>query len=384
MKLDCSKIVNGFFLSCAAAGIAYLGFTKYYEKELKFCEDYPQLISVNSDIEDYYYKPIDKNSLQYDMIDGLIDGLDDRYTYYNSNKNTNVNYVNKCAILKSNGLRIDRDKTKQMVITDVVPDSVAEREGMSVGDKIISINDVIIQRNGFYNSLDLFLGKNDDVLSLICSHEGEIYEVNIKREDMPEDKSGFMENKMLDNGIYYYHLSGFEIAAADLFEHYIDDYRDDIKALIIDMRDNSGGDTEESVKFFDLFYGSGASVKTVSDKNGEVDIFETTNGVKYDFPVVLLVSEKSLSSAEILAALFQDTGRGVTVGTTTGGKGVYQCIRSLEDFSTYHIVAGYYYVNDLPNYDGVGITPDIIVEMDPELIGTEDDVQLKKAIELLS
>jgi carboxyl-terminal processing protease len=58
--------------------------------------------------------------------------------------------------------------------------------------------------------------------------------------------------------------------------------------------------------------------------------------------------------------------------------------KRLDDFSTYNIVAGYYYVNDLPNYDGVGITPDIIVDMDSELIGTDEDIQLKKAIELLS
>jgi carboxyl-terminal processing protease len=189
---------------------------------------------------------------------------------------------------------------------------------------------------------------------------------------------------MYDNGIFYYHLSGFDLSSSVNFEHEIDEFRNDIKGLIFDLRDNGGGVADEAVKIFDLFYGSGCSVKTVYEKSGKVEIYETSDGVKYDFPVVLLVSEKSLSSSEILAAFVQDTGRGTVVGTVTGGKGVFQRATELEDCSTYYIVAGYYYVNDLPNYDGVGITPDIIVEMDPELIGTDDDIQLKKAIELLS
>ena len=385
MKLDYSKIINGFFLACAAAGIAYLGFTKYYEKELKFCEDYSQLIKVNEDVEKTYYKDIDKVNLEYDMIDGLINGLDDRFSGYDSMKKTNETCVNEADMLKTNGFQVGQDeKTKRMVITEVTPDSVAEKQGMSVGDYIIAIDDTVIQKNGYHNSIELLLGKKDTSLRLICSHEGKNYDVTIKRDVMPDDESELLSNKMYDNGIYYYHLSGFELSSAAAFEHEIDELRNDIKGLIIDLRDNGGGVTEEAVKLFDLFYGSGCSVKTVYEKSGKVEIYETSDGVKYDFPVVLLVSEKSLSSSEILAAFVQDTGRGTVVGTVTGGKGVFQRATELEDCSTYYIVAGYYYVNDLPNYDGVGITPDIIVEMDPELIGTEDDVQLKKAIELLS
>ncbi len=56
----------------------------------------------------------------------------------------------------------------------------------------------------------------------------------------------------------------------------------------------------------------------------------------------------------------------------------------MNDWSLVPYVAGYYYVNDIPNYNGVGITPDIILDMDSELIGTDDDIQLKKALEILA
>jgi carboxyl-terminal processing protease len=96
------------------------------------------------------------------------------------------------------------------------------------------------------------------------------------------------------------------------------------------------------------------------------------------------VSEETLSSGEIFAALFSNTGRGTVIGSQTGGKGVFQQTSSLSDMATYSIVSGYYYVNDIPNYDKVGITPDIVLDMEKRFRCTDDDIQLEKAIELLS
>jgi carboxyl-terminal processing protease len=110
----------------------------------------------------------------------------------------------------------------------------------------------------------------------------------------------------------------------------------------------------------------------------------TTDGVEYDMPVVVLVSGNTYSSAEKLTALFQSTKRGTIVGTQTGGKGVYQDQIPLGDGTAVTLVQGYYYVNDVPNFHEIGITPDIVIDMDEALIGTDKDIQLKKAIELLS
>lgn len=385
MKVDLTKMTYVFFGACAVAGLTYLGVIKYYEKELEFCKDYPQLLEVNDKVKNNYYKEIDSESLQYDMIEGLINGLDDRFSFYNSKKKENENYVNDSNMLKSNGFQVGQDsESKRMVITEVVHDSAVEKQGMSAGDFIIAIDDTVVQQNGYYNSIDLLLGKKDTPLRLVCSHEGNFYEVELKKGQKLKDDSPFMDNQMLDNGIYYYHLSSFSSGADAVFQHELNEYRDDVKGLIFDLRDNSGGEAKSTMQLFDCFYGSGAKVKAVFEKTGEESVYETSNGVEYDFPVVLLVSYDSYSAAEMLAALFQDTGRGTVIGTQTGGKGVLQIAPTLEDWSTYYLVAGYYYVNDLPNYDGVGITPDIIVDMDPELIGTDEDIQLKKAIELLS
>ena len=158
----------------------------------------------------------------------------------------------------------------------------------------------------------------------------------------------------------------------------------ELKGLIIDLRENHGGSSTEPIEIFDYFADSGSKTWN-EDKNGNIseEMF-TTDGVEYEMPVVLLVSGNTYSSAEKLAALFQSTKRGTIVGTQTGGKGVYQDQIPLEDGTAVTLVQGYYYVNDVPNYNGVGITPDVVIKMDNELIGTDEDIQLKKAIELLS
>ena len=71
------------------------------------------------------------------------------------------------------------------------------------------------------------------------------------------------------------------------------------------------------------------------------------------------------------------------MGVNTYGKGIFQQEAELKSGGTVHYTAGKFYVDDRENWNGVGITPDVVVEMDSKLIGTDKDIQLKKAIELL-
>ncbi|MDE5946257.1 MAG: hypothetical protein K2G63_02960, partial [Oscillospiraceae bacterium] len=111
--------------------------------------------------------------------------------------------------------------------------------------------------------------------------------------------------------------------------------------------------------------------------------YKTTSDIKYHFNVVLLVSENTYSCGEIFPLLFQDSELGTVIGTQTAGKGVFQRSIILDNFTSYAIVSGYYYVNDVPNFHNVGITPDVIVDMDKDFINTDNDIQLQKAIEFL-
>ena len=98
----------------------------------------------------------------------------------------------------------------------------------------------------------------------------------------------------------------------------------------------------------------------------------------------MLVNENTASAAEIMTALLKNNKQGCRlVGVNTYGKGIFQQEAELKSGGTVHYTAGKFYVDDRENWNGVGITPDVVVEMDSKLIGTDEDIQLKKAIELL-
>ena len=103
--------------------------------------------------------------------------------------------------------------------------------------------------------------------------------------------------------------------------------------------------------------------------------------------IIILVNEKTASSAEIFTSAMKQfyNGEVTTIGTTTQGKGTFQKIQYLSDNELVKYTAGYYTIGNWDCYDGIGITPDIEVSMDylPDIICTDNDIQLQKALELL-
>ena len=121
MKIDFTKITYGFFGACAVAGLTYLGVAKYYEKEIAFGENYGEVIKAVEDIDNIYYQEPDKSQFSRNMIAGLVNGLNDRFTSCNDNNMDVEASVNKSAQLKAAGFSIMRDAaSKNIFINDVL------------------------------------------------------------------------------------------------------------------------------------------------------------------------------------------------------------------------------------------------------------------------
>lgn len=139
----------------------------------------------------------------------------------------------------------------------------------------------------------------------------------------------------------------------------------------------------EAVQFADYFVGEASLQKNYY--TGKTETLKTSDSSgDIDKPVVVLINEKTMSAAEIAAAFLKQYGKDVKlVGQKTFGKGIFQLEEELSDGGKLHYTAGTYTVGDWECYQGKGIEPDVAVEMDPSYIGTDKDVQLKKALELL-
>jgi len=154
--------------------------------------------------------------------------------------------------------------------------------------------------------------------------------------------------------------------------------KENIKGLIIDLRDNGGGALAEVVEMAGLFFPKGPVVQ-VKDKKNLVSVMEDKNPeVVWDGPLVILINHNSASASEILAAAIQDYKRGVIMGTTSFGKGTVQSFVDLDNYllpqfdtikpiGSVKITQQKYYRISGGSTQLKGVTPDITLP-DPEAL----------------
>lgn len=162
-----------------------------------------------------------------------------------------------------------------------------------------------------------------------------------------------------------------------------------VSGMIIDLRNNGGGLVDTCVKMADLILPEGVVV-SMKDKNGNVTE-EKIDDEYYDVPMVVLVNGYSASASEILAGAIRDYKAGTLVGTKTFGKGIVQSSLEFVDGSGMKVTTARYYTPSGECIHGVGIEPDVEIELDEDAVTRyginnlphDHDAQLQKAIELL-
>ena len=160
-----------------------------------------------------------------------------------------------------------------------------------------------------------------------------------------------------------------------------------MKGLVIDLRNNPGGNLDIVCEMLDLILPKGLIVYT-EDKDGEKQEYTSDADYDYDVPMTVLINGNSASASEIFAGAVQDYGIGKIVGTTTYGKGVVQELRQLHDGSAVKLTVSNYYTPKGNSINKVGIKPDIEAKLASELlnkteISHEEDNQLQEALKTL-
>ncbi len=339
--------------------------------------------------ENFLYD-IDDDALRDGMYQGLMSALGDPYsTYYNEEdllsfeESTTGKYYGI-------GVQVSQNMTTG-VITMVKPFKGAP--GYEAG---ILPNDILVKVNGEdVTGVDL-----TEVVSMIKGEEGTTVELTLMREGEPDYivldverrqvETPTVEIEMLENNIGYMLITGFEEVTASQFLNGLGELSTQgMKGLVIDLRNNPGGRLDVVVSMLDMILPEGLLVYT-EDKYGNRDN-EMSSNPQYvlDVPLAVLVNGESASASEIFAGDIQDFKAGVVVGTQTYGKGIVQSVYMLEDGETaVKMTVSSYYTHAGRNIHEVGITPDIVVELNEELrqkaeITKEEDNQLQAAVEAL-
>ena len=192
-----------------------------------------------------------------------------------------------------------------------------------------------------------------------------------------------IEYEMMEDQIGYLAVSEFDSVTYEQYQTALKDLEaQGMKGLVIDLRNNPGGNLDIVCEMLDLILPKGLIVYT-EDKDGEKQEYTSDADYDYDVPMTVLINGNSASASEIFAGAVQDYGKADIVGTTSYGKGVVQSVSALKDGTCVKLTVAEYFTPKGRSINGKGITPDVEVEYEYNEEEPEADNQLERAVEVL-
>ena len=321
----------------------------------------------------------------YVAIDTMLASLNDPYTRFLPPKEFSEETQAIKGSLKGIGTQIGL-RDGELVIIAPLEDSPAERAGLLADDKILEINGESTKGINIDAAADKIRGEKGTTVTLLIQRKGvpnKIY--NIVRDEI-EVKSVSVkppfDTTVIPQDVQYIRLSSFISKNAAIEIEEILSHCGNKKGIILDLRSNPGGLLTNAVSISDMFLKGGQIVSTV-----DRDRYKTTTRARYgqvtEKPIVVIINKGSASASEILSGALKDNHRATIVGEQSFGKGLVQEINRLPDSAGMNITIQRYLTPSGQDINKKGITPDVMVELKEEHVNAKDDVQLKKALEVL-
>jgi carboxyl-terminal processing protease len=186
----------------------------------------------------------------------------------------------------------------------------------------------------------------------------------------------------LQDDIGYVKLRSFQKTTSEELEDALQDLEEqNIRALVLDLRNNPGGLLEQAINVSDEFLEGGKLIVYTKGRLAGQNMkgFSKNDRAHLRYPMVILVNGGSASASEIVAGALQDLGRATIIGTQSFGKGSVQTIIPLSDGSGLRLTTAKYYTPKGREINGKGITPDIVVEEPQPPAAQEGEQQPQKS-----
>lgn len=344
-----------------------------------------KLTELKTYIDKTYVEKVDDKALAEGAIKGMFEALNDPYSVYFSKKEFKA--FNEDMAGKFGGIGVIVSKGDDGLVTVVAPieDTPGSRAGLRTKDKIVKVDGKDITGIPLDEAVSRMKGNPGTKVHISVLREGEkeLLEIDIVREVI---KIKTVKEKMLDENIGYIKMTMFDEDTYKDFQMALQRLQSqNMKGMVLDLRQNPGGYMKQAIDIADLLMDKGLVVYT-KDRKGTREDFYSTDG-KIDVPFVVLVDGGSASASEILSGAIKDRKIAKLIGEKTFGKGVVQTIESLRDGSGFKITTQKYFTPNGISINKVGIVPDIEVKAiipkkgeDPEKL---PDVQMEKALEYL-
>ncbi len=346
---------------------------------LKDAQTRQKLELLQQYIDEYFLYDVDAEAVADSLYRGLVYGLDDPYADYYTAEEYAEMKEQAAGEYYGIGVTVSQNQiTGVITILQVFSTGPAKEAGIEQDDILQGVNDVAI------TGMDL-----DEIVKMIKGAEGskvkitvyrpstdEYLDFDVERRQVQEDT---VSHEMLEGKIGYLELTAFELVSPGQFAAALADLRaQGMEALVLDLRNNGGGDLTSVVDIGNQVLPKG-TILTIIYSDGSEEVHESKGENVMDIPMVVLVNGNTASAAEVLSGAAKDYGIATIVGTQTFGKGIVQTLFSLGDGSAIKLTVADYYTPSGANIHGVGITPDVVVEPDE----SGEDNQLAKALEIL-
>ena len=338
-------------------------------------------------IDKYFLGDVDDEKLEEGAIKGYIEGLGDPYTEYISKADMDTYLDDTMGNFVGIGIyMIKNTQYDKIQVLSTIKGGPAEKVGIQAGDLIVSVDGVDYKASDMTVASNNIKGEAGTKVVVEILRGAETIKYEITREKV---KVNQVEGKVISNNIGYIQFTSFdETTAEDFKAKYEELAKQNIKSLIIDLRNNGGGIVDQALEIADYMTDKDSVLLYEVDKNNKETVRKSKNDAIINMPIIILTNENTASASEILAGALKDLGKAKTVGTTTYGKGVIQQILKLNDGSGIKITIEEYQTPNRNKIHKVGIEPDEKVELPESVqnslsIKESEDTQLQKAIEML-
>lgn len=322
-------------------------------------------------IEENYPFEIEEKELVEGALKGMLQSIDPYSDYYTEEEAADI-YAGLFGTFSGIGVTIEKEDA-YVNIVGVMKGQPAEKAGLKVGDKILSVDGKEVKDMDLNQVSKLIKGPKDTKVTLGVKRGEKLLTIEVVRQQIKVNPVSY---KILDGNIGYIELLEFNSNGYVEIKKALEDFNSkNVKKVIFDIRDNPGGQLNQAIAISKLFVPKGEVVHVREKNKALVTHMSTLEKPKYD--LVVLVNENSASAAEIFAGAVKDRGAGTLVGKKTFGKALVQSFIPTRQGGVLKLTIGEYLTPNKTSINEVGIEPDIEVE------NTNIDHQMEKAIEIL-
>ncbi len=326
-----------------------------------------------------YDGKLTQSQLEDGMKHGLAASTKDPYTVFFTAKEAKEFNDQLNNSFSGIGAQLGKDKDSNLEVIAPIDGLPADKAGIKAKDIIVSINGTTTSGMSVDDAVNRIRGpKGTKVKLQVVRNRAETLDFTITRQDinLPSVKT-----KTLDGNIGYIQITSFSNDTTESVQKAAQNFKkQNVKGIVLDMRDNPGGLLDASIRVSSLWLPQGTKILDEKQGGTVIDSSSSIGGdVLNGIPTVVLINSGSASASEITAGALRDNKAAYIIGEKSYGKGVVQQLINFGDGSQLKVTVASWYRPNGQNINHLGITPDKVIKITEAEAKAGTDTQLQAA-----